>query len=218
MRRSPMFMMYHAVMPMCMIVGLSLLTFWLPIQEQYAGNGERISFSVTLLLTIMATTLFTAESRTHSYVTTWLDRFQGCCITITIVPIVETLVAFYIHNIRGQHAGDEAAAAERAKLATEIDPVDASPRKWLQVLRFKRNSTRFFFFSDGRLSLGPEDNLFRHIAVVVALIWLFTFYFEVPDDAPTVFGESEALGPVVFMLAVMAAFVVSTFLTVCWMC
>ena len=54
---------------------------------------------MTLLLTILATTLFTAEGRPKTSVETWLDRFQACCITLTIIPIVETILVFRFFNM-----------------------------------------------------------------------------------------------------------------------
>ena len=98
-QRNPHFVVYNAVLPMVVVVGLSVLAFWLPISPDHAGSGERIGYCVTLLLTILATTLFTAESRPKTSVETWLDRFQACCVTLTILPIVETILVFRFFNL-----------------------------------------------------------------------------------------------------------------------
>ena len=46
---------------------------------------------MTLLLTIFALILFTAEGRPHSNVKTWLDEDQELCIVLTFIPLVETI-------------------------------------------------------------------------------------------------------------------------------
>ena len=55
----------NAILPMSIIVVLGVMTLWLP-------EDERLAFGTTLLLTVMATTLFTAEKRPASRVDTWL--------------------------------------------------------------------------------------------------------------------------------------------------
>eukprot|EP00928_Gymnodinium_smaydae_P068908 TRINITY_DN5220_c1_g1_i4.p1 TRINITY_DN5220_c1_g1~~TRINITY_DN5220_c1_g1_i4.p1 ORF type:complete len:404 (-),score=69.55 TRINITY_DN5220_c1_g1_i4:130-1341(-) len=84
---------------MFMMVIMSSLSFWIPLSNARGGSGERITFASTSLLTIVAIVLFTADRRPMLDETTWLDHWQNACILFTLVPIIETVVIFWLNGI-----------------------------------------------------------------------------------------------------------------------
>eukprot|EP00929_Paragymnodinium_shiwhaense_P047385 TRINITY_DN24036_c0_g1_i1.p1 TRINITY_DN24036_c0_g1~~TRINITY_DN24036_c0_g1_i1.p1 ORF type:complete len:396 (-),score=45.28 TRINITY_DN24036_c0_g1_i1:214-1401(-) len=94
--RMPNYYLLNAIMPMILMVFLSALTFWIPVNADYSGSGERLAFSSTALLTIIAVVLFTASKRPESEETTWLDRLQASCISMVFVTVVETCFVFWL--------------------------------------------------------------------------------------------------------------------------
>ena len=54
---------FAVVLVLQVLVLLSSLTFFLPLSSDSRGGGERVSYAATLMLTIMATLLFTADKR-----------------------------------------------------------------------------------------------------------------------------------------------------------
>eukprot|EP00929_Paragymnodinium_shiwhaense_P118283 TRINITY_DN90218_c0_g1_i1.p1 TRINITY_DN90218_c0_g1~~TRINITY_DN90218_c0_g1_i1.p1 ORF type:complete len:535 (-),score=46.60 TRINITY_DN90218_c0_g1_i1:431-2035(-) len=94
--RMPNYYLLNAIMPMVLMVFLSALTFWIPVNPDYSGSGERLAYSITSLLTIIAVVLFTATKRPESEETTWLDRLQASCISMVFVTVVETCFVFWL--------------------------------------------------------------------------------------------------------------------------
>merc|ERR1719331_3542538 len=86
---------------MMLVVVLACFTFWLPLDGDKSGGGERLSYCSTLLLTIFAVTLFTAEGRPHTVLEqkSWLDEFQEWCILLTFIPVVETVCVWRLENL-----------------------------------------------------------------------------------------------------------------------
>jgi len=95
-RRYPHYVVVNAVLPMALVVILSSLTLWLPIE---GGSGERLGFSVTLLLTILAMALFTASLRPASREETWLDRYQSWCFFLSFFPVFESVLVVWLQHL-----------------------------------------------------------------------------------------------------------------------
>jgi hypothetical protein len=238
-QRNPHFIVYNAVLPMVVVVGLSVLAFWLPIIPEHAGSGERIGYCVTLLLTILATSLFTAESRPKTSVETWLDRFQACCIFLTVLPIVETIMVFrFFNQIKGviefwqailesearktQESHDELNEEEHAEVNVLLDSMhdllEARRRErkfthWMvDFFKFKGQktyriccrtwttsvvSTVFqLFFKDGVVGPREVDDIFKHVYLLTALVWLTRLFAEV--DMSSLITMDVADGGVTF--------------------
>lgn len=107
--RLPSYHIKHAVVPLTMVVILGAFTFWLPIRADSSGSDERLGYTVTLLLTIIAIMLFTAEKRPAIAVTTWLDKWQARSLLLSSIPIVETVAIFWLQNLfdRREHKDDD---------------------------------------------------------------------------------------------------------------
>lgn len=97
--RLPGYHLSHSVMPLTMVLVLGALTFFLPLSSDASGSGERLAFTVTLFLTIIAVMLFTAEKRPAIGKTTWLDQWQSRSLWLSVIPIWETVVVFWLHNM-----------------------------------------------------------------------------------------------------------------------
>jgi len=98
-RRLPMYYVVNALLPMLMMVILSSFAFWMPINPAMPGSGERLGYSITCLLTIVAVGLFTADKRPMVGETTWMDRWIAACLVYTTVPVVETVAVFFLDGI-----------------------------------------------------------------------------------------------------------------------
>merc|ERR1719453_1005816 len=84
---------------------MSWITFWIPLD-----SGDRISFSTTLLLSVIATIFITADKRPATCSDMWLDQFQSAAFLFTMLPIVETVLLVRLSSL-----DEEARRLERAK-------------------------------------------------------------------------------------------------------
>lgn len=105
--RFPAYPLIHTMVPTTLVMLLSSLTFFLPLAEGYTGSGERVGFAVTLLLTIIAIMLFTAEQRPAVRDTTWLDMWAYRCLFLTTLPIIETVFVVYFRGVVASQTEDE---------------------------------------------------------------------------------------------------------------
>lgn len=106
-RRLPSYHITHSVAPLSMVVFLSALTFWLPINNNSSGSGERLSYTVMLVLTIITVMLFTAEKKPAVPETTWMDKWQTRSLLLSVVPVIETAALFWFQNVLQMHAHED---------------------------------------------------------------------------------------------------------------
>eukprot|EP00929_Paragymnodinium_shiwhaense_P078532 TRINITY_DN40726_c0_g1_i1.p1 TRINITY_DN40726_c0_g1~~TRINITY_DN40726_c0_g1_i1.p1 ORF type:complete len:447 (-),score=41.08 TRINITY_DN40726_c0_g1_i1:166-1506(-) len=95
-RRRPQYYVSHAIVPMLYMCVTALCVYWLPLDSEQAGSGDRISLSVTLLLTIVAIMTFTSAMRPAIGEACWIDYFQLRCLVITASPLFETVLVYYL--------------------------------------------------------------------------------------------------------------------------
>merc|ERR1712137_495572 len=82
---------------------LSNIVHWLPVED----DMSRLSFGVTLLLTSMASMIFTADKTPVSGIQTWMDRWQSWCIIFTLLPILESAAVGFICRVaEAEHVAD----------------------------------------------------------------------------------------------------------------
>merc|ERR1711908_54379 len=97
--------MVNIVLPMCLVVGATSLTLWLP------ASSDRIGYAATLLLTVYATMIFTAEMRPASNDETWLDIFQGMCLFRTFMPLFFLCIMdWMLSKVRAAHEEEKSLA------------------------------------------------------------------------------------------------------------
>lgn len=142
-QRFPQFYMTTVVVPLGLLVSLGCLTLWLPSE-----SGERVSFSVTMLLTVFATMLFTAESRPSVRQDTWLDRYIAWCTSLAVVPVFES--AFYSSILSFRR--------EMKDVVEENEDTEPAlgPEAQEQKAGHDEEEVKSFGFSSERSSLGNE--------------------------------------------------------------
>lgn len=95
--RNSHYYIANAILPLSLLVVVSLLAMWLPVE---GGSGERIGFSVIIVLTVVATTFVTSGMRPATQEDTWLDQLQGLCLFLTILPLFESgLIVWLQHQV-----------------------------------------------------------------------------------------------------------------------
>jgi len=99
MRRKTETYVVNIIIPLACIVLLGNCVFVLPLREGRAGSGERLGYAITLFLTIVAICLFTSGLRPLLSYSVWLDRYQVRCVVLTMIPVAETVVLFYMTNV-----------------------------------------------------------------------------------------------------------------------
>lgn len=195
MRRLPMYFLINAILPMLMMVILSSIAFWIPVNPEFAGAGERMSFAITCMLTIVAVDLFTADKRPMLAETTWLDRWISACMFFTLIPILETAAVFFLQAIfermqssyakalqPPQHAPRTNIKAEKfktyAKLADDADLLEArrSKRVMAMIMYARENWPCGMCFPRG------IDKWARNIYPLVAVVCLGRLFGEVTNE------------------------------------
>mmetsp|Transcript_1201 Transcript_1201/g.2436 ORF Transcript_1201/g.2436 Transcript_1201/m.2436 type:complete len:550 (-) Transcript_1201:140-1789(-) len=106
-KRYPQYYIINAIIPMMIMELMSLLTVWIPVE-----GGERLSYGITGLLTIMAIALFLAEKRPAAAVETWLDRFQSECYLVSFLPVFYSTLILWWTNERANLIEAKAALGE----------------------------------------------------------------------------------------------------------
>lgn len=102
------------------------LSFWLPFYWY-----DRIVLSVSIVLTVFAVMLFTANARPPMGDDTWLDIYQAGCIVLCTIPAIETVVISHLRDkietvnevARAQRRLDEQLGKDCTCLAPLPDPV-----------------------------------------------------------------------------------------------
>jgi hypothetical protein len=200
-QRLPMYFVLNAVLPMWMMVILSNFAFWIPINPEWAGAGERLSFAVTCLLTIVAVGLFTAEKRPLVSESTWLDRWITQCLLYTSIPILETIfVCFFDAMFKSMiTAADKGDAPPRrhinqyvkyAEMAYEAKSTEAfRSKKVMKIVQLLQNWIPCGFFAPRGI-----DIVFRYVWPVVSVVGLYQLLHEadILSQKGWTEGDSEA--------------------------
>lgn len=210
--RCPMYYMLNAILPMFMMVVLSNFALWMPINPEWAGAGERMSFSITCLLTIVAVGLFTADKRPMLKETTWLDTWMSYCLLFTAVPIMESIVVYFLdsnfqsviqQDRKHQEAQAEEAARSRnpesafttqktskftkyANVAYEADHIQAQrSKRVMRIVYWMKQNIPLGFFTPRGIDLWVR-NIFPVIAVgkLWAMLWEVAAHKLRLDAAP----------------------------------
>eukprot|EP00927_Polykrikos_kofoidii_P007894 TRINITY_DN13250_c1_g1_i2.p1 TRINITY_DN13250_c1_g1~~TRINITY_DN13250_c1_g1_i2.p1 ORF type:complete len:507 (+),score=63.75 TRINITY_DN13250_c1_g1_i2:102-1622(+) len=111
------------VLPMSVLVLLALGVFFVD-----PDRGERLGFSITLILTVMAVTFFTAEElpKTGSG-DSWLQLFQTLCYILTLFPLFVTLGIEVIRRMYMRQRRPQSAEENR------IHAVDSVVDDWFRL-------------------------------------------------------------------------------------
>jgi len=106
------------ILPMMTMIMLSWLTFFIPLDM-----GDRLAYSITIMLNAMALNLLTADKRPAVKTSMWLDQFQTTAFIFVFVPTIETVVLQRIMNIYEKDAASEDSLSQ-AKLMLIASRVD----------------------------------------------------------------------------------------------
>merc|ERR1719491_1611020 len=195
-RRLPIYYLLNAILPMFMMVSLGTLAFWLPLNPEAAGSGERLGYTITCLLTIVAIVFFTADKRPMVGETTWLDTWVSTCLLFTLFPIAETIAVFFLEGIfrNMKVAVDlEEKREERERLEEELPGrKGAGYRKYLKLVNKAekeelRGSKKVMkFISCGRrcpiVSPRRIDTMCRNVFPIVVFIVFLSQWMKVRSD------------------------------------
>lgn len=148
--RLPLYYLSHSILPLMLLVCLTTATAWLAVKPDHSGSGERLSFTLTLLLTMFALMLFTADKRPMLGSDAWLDQFQSWCIFLTVLPVLETIFIMWVYR-NSQMEGDDirSSISERLSRIGQFISRLGSP-----------------IFADENAAVAL-DSLFRHVFPVV---------------------------------------------------
>jgi len=192
-KRLPMYYVVNAILPMLMTVILSSFAFWMPINPSMPGSGERLGYSITCLLTIVAVGLFTADKRPMVGETTWMDRWISACLLYTAVPVVETVGVFFLDGIF-RHMANQAGLDTERQGSGIRSTASGRFKKYAQLAedaheREARNSKKVMKAVDcvgqhllcGFVTPRGIDLMCRHVFPVVTMAHLSSLLMEVSD-------------------------------------
>lgn len=110
------------ILPIATMVILAWLTFFIPMK---AESHDRIAYTVTLMLTVMAVNFITAENRPRTKEDMWLDHFQTWAFVAVFIPIVQTATLLRIGRIYESDvaAEDEIANKDIGEVVNYIDRI-----------------------------------------------------------------------------------------------
>ena len=94
----------NVCIPMCFISVLSLVSLSIDMDGSYLGTGDRLSVSLTLLLTGVAYKFVVASSLPQLSYQTMLDYYVWCCFAFLILLTIEnTIYPLIFHHNRKYH-------------------------------------------------------------------------------------------------------------------
>lgn len=173
----------NAILPMSIVVVLGVMTLWLP-------DDERLGFATTLLLTIMATTLFTAEKRPATQHDTWMDKFQAWCILMTFMPaFLSALLWWMKEKINGAQSQNEVKSEEQpdiqcASNSTPSQGTSSSSRRsksgYLIPARFYNNPEL----------INDLRGFFQHTWALIVFSMALSIFTSLPDHVRE--GEQDS--------------------------
>jgi len=163
-RRYPGYYMTNAIMPMLVMEVMACLTIWIPVDA-----GERLSYGITGLLTVMAIMLFLADRRPASATDTWLDLFQSECCLICFVPVAYSIFILWWQTTRANIIEILAAKGELQKERESSGEGSA-------LYKYARSA----IMDDWITPLGV-DTFFRHCGPVIAIGGLVYQVTNVPN-------------------------------------
>lgn len=219
--RLPAFYILNAILPMFMMVMLSTLTFWIPVNPDYSGSGERLAYCITSLLTIVAIVLFTADRRPMIADNTWLDNFQATCISLCFLPIVETAFIMWLDGL----LSDVGTVQDARYVQQDVKPsgvleehCEDDNREYVaQSQEFEaaaslRNMNLLVMFKHHTQSLiTPRgvDVFCRHCYPVLVIVRFSFFYFAIPSLEKEVLNNKHTnivgYSPVIVMSVLLFA-------------
>ncbi|KAH0486227.1 MAG: uncharacterized protein KVP18_003234 [Porospora cf. gigantea A] len=111
---------------MLLRLSVFLVALLLVSTERETHRYDRIVLSVSIVLTVFAVMLFTANARPPMGDDTWLDIYQAGCIVLCTVPAIETVV---ISHLRDRIERLNEITRARRKLDQELtsDPLQHAP-------------------------------------------------------------------------------------------
>lgn len=172
-KRRPHYFVVNAIMPLALLMVLSAITPWLAFETDHSGSGERLSFSLTLLLTVFATMLFTAEKRPMLGHDTWLDQFQSWCVLLAILPILETGFIMWLDR----HAKIRKRQQDHHEHRQHLSPTQSPRQGTLLLTEGKEHKAKhycqFIMCNNQMLASREFDFAFRHIYPVCVFAVLF---------------------------------------------
>eukprot|EP00746_Dinoflagellata_sp_MGD_P010139 gnl/MRDRNA2_/MRDRNA2_120854_c0_seq1.p1 gnl/MRDRNA2_/MRDRNA2_120854_c0~~gnl/MRDRNA2_/MRDRNA2_120854_c0_seq1.p1 ORF type:complete len:633 (+),score=97.62 gnl/MRDRNA2_/MRDRNA2_120854_c0_seq1:53-1951(+) len=172
-RRQAHHVVTHVVCPVSLLVVLSILAFWLPEK-----GGERVSYAVTVLFTLLAIITFSSDLRPHSGVSTWLDTFQSTCIVLTSLPVVQTV--FFVSSF--EVLDDDEPMANMDDDHTPLPSLE-SFKKDFPLCCWKRNSR------DRQLRCQQLDLVLRVLYPLLVLVALLVLFVGETPDTFDMLGE-----------------------------
>merc|ERR1740138_1542265 len=173
----------NVICPILLIVLLTWFAFWVPMKET-----DRVSYMMTLVLTVMAIMAINAEKRPATDGNMWLDEFQ--MITMLLV-VLSALYTIWILRIRPPDAPNEEWSAEQiqARLVL-VEYVERIARIIFPVLVILALGYEFLDLELYEQS-GPrhEKNFSGKATVWVFVFIAFVFLFKLADILYTWFPE-----------------------------
>jgi len=213
MQRLPHHLIVGCIMPMLLMVLLTNLSYWIPIEEDGSING-RLTFVLTLLLTLTATALIASPERPLTRHNTWMDNFQGACIFMICLPIFELICIMWVTN------------EQRRIRELSESSLEGTASEGLKKPQF-RNSVWRAYVNKGvkrafktlglrieNLCLEDIDCVFLHINMLVDCIIIYNLLLQSRHDHGLVqtLIETESTG--ILAVPVLIAFIASLLLCV----
>lgn len=192
-RRHSEFYVINVVIPLLFMIVLQAIALWLPLD-----CGERVSYSATVFLTVIAIILFTVELRPATRQLTWLDKLQGITLLLCFVPLVESSMLLWLNHtmwrvstIDPDGEGDEVSGSISDAIVQEM-------RNW-------------------RMSVDCFDHSFRHIyPILLVIICISTgdklFSANVEFGWSTILEVTVSFGSVFILMCASVAYLYVRFI------
>jgi len=135
------------ICPIMLMVMLTWVSFWIPLQV-----SDRVSYTVTVVLTVMAVNFITADKRPATDTDMWLDNFQ------TATLLLVTGATFYtvaLHRCGPSEAWSEERIRKRRLL---LEHVESFARIIFPVLAFGTLGYLFMELQFGEANNGSEKD------------------------------------------------------------
>jgi len=78
-------------------------------------SSDRVAYGATILLTVMAVSLITADKRPATRFNTWLDEFQLWTFSLTLIPVLETVVLQRLQSLNDEDEGSKSDTASQSE-------------------------------------------------------------------------------------------------------
>ncbi|KAK3769679.1 hypothetical protein RRG08_004931 [Elysia crispata] len=138
-RRYPHYFVVNLLFPTLALSFLNILVFVLP-----ADSGEKVGYSITVLLSVMLIMGVTTDNMPASSQLPLITQFLAILIAISVLSVVATVMSLVIHH------RDETEQAKRTKILSIL-------RHWKKAVADK------FFKSSKTIQVRPSDQSSRKI-------------------------------------------------------